>query len=155
MIKILVIGLGVMALMGCDDKFQLSKLAPPKDPLSISEMVASGKEEMASECKKGDVSFDCEFLTGDLTGTGKWHHTKLNLYNSGKVDMVVDGKPYIQSDVSSSTLEGRETTTFIMRDAQGGRGAVNIVSSNESKSLNFEAYDHNDRRFVMGGVNLI
>lgn len=139
---------------GCDDKFQMSKLLPPKDPLTIAEMIATGKEEMASECKKGDVSFNCEFLTGDLTGTGKWHHTKLYLHNSGKVDMIIDGNAYYQSDINSKTLSGEETTTFMMKGVSGGRGEVNILSSNEGKSLNFEAYDVDDKRFVMGGVKL-
>lgn len=139
---------------GCDDKFQMSKLLPPKDPLTIAEMIATGKEEMASECKKGDVSFNCEFLTGDLTGTGKWHHTKLYLHNSGNVDMIIDGNAYYQSDINSKTLSGEETTTFMMKGVSGGRGEVNIQSSNEGKSLNFEAYDVDDKRFVMGGVKL-
>ncbi|HBR1419773.1 hypothetical protein ABK660_06325 [Klebsiella pneumoniae] len=139
---------------GCDDKFQMSKLLPPKDPLTIAEMIATGKEEMASECKKGDVSFNCEFLTGDLTGNGKWHHTKLYLYNGGRVDMVVDGKAYYQSDIRSNNFAGQETTSFTMKGVDGDHGEVNIVRSNEGKSLNFEAYDKGGKRFVMGGIKL-
>lgn len=152
--RALVVGLGLMALLGCDDKFQISKLLPPKDPPSIAEMIATGKEEITSECKKGDVSFNCEFLTGDLTGTGKWHHTKLYLHNNGKVDMIIDGKAYYQSDISSNTFAGQETTTFTMKGVGGDNGEVNIVRSNEGKSLNFEAYNKDDKRFVMGGVKL-
>ncbi|WP_213225831.1 hypothetical protein [Klebsiella variicola] len=152
--RALVVGLGLMALLGCDDKFQISKLLPPKDPPSIAEMIATGKEEITSECKKGDVSFNCEFLTGDLTGTGKWHHTKLYLHNSRMVDMIIDGKAYYQSDISSNTFAGQETTTFTMKGVGGDNGEVNIVRSNEGKSLNFEAYNKDDKRFVMGGVKL-
>lgn len=152
--RALVVGLGLMALLGCDDKFQISKLLPPKDPPSIAEMIAKGKEEITSECKKGDVSFNCEFLTGDLTGTGKWHHTKLYLLNNGMVDMIIDGKAYYQSDISSNTFAGQETTTFTMKGVGGDNGEVNIVRSNEGKSLNFEAYNKDDKRFVMGGVKL-
>lgn len=117
-------------------------------------MIATGKEEITSECKKGDVSFNCEFLTGDLTGTGKWHHTKLYLHNNGRVDMIIDGKAYYQSDISSNTFAGQETTTFTMKGVGGDNGEVNIVRSNEGKSLNFEAYNKDDKRFVMGGVKL-
>ncbi|HHB7892947.1 TPA: hypothetical protein ACN7BM_004306 [Klebsiella pneumoniae] len=152
--RALVVGLGLMALLGCDDKFQISKLLPPKDPPSIAEMIATGKEEITSECKKGDVSFNCEFLTGDLTGTGKRHHTKLYLHNSGMVDMIIDGNAYYQSDISSNTFAGQETTTFTMKGVGGDNGEVNIVRSNEGKSLNFEAYNKDDKRFVMGGVKL-
>ena len=152
--RALVVGLGLMALLGCDDKFQISKLLPPKDPPSIAEMIATGKEEITSECKKGDVYFNCEFLTGDLTGTGKWHHTKLYLHNNGMVDMIIDGKAYYQSDISSNTFAGQETTTFIMKGVGGDNGEVNIVRSNEGKSINFEAYNKDDKRFVMGGVKL-
>lgn len=152
--RALVVGLGLMALLGCDDKFQISKLLPPKDPSSIAEMIATGKEEITSECKKGDVSFNCEFLTGDLTGRGKWHHTELYLHNSGMVDMIIDGKAYYQSDISSNTFAGQETTTFTMKGVGGDNGEVNIVRSNEGKSLNFEAYNKDDKRFVMGGVKL-
>lgn len=152
--RALVVGLGLMALLGCDDKFQISKLLPPKDPPSIAEMIATGKEEITSECKKGDVSFNCEFLTGDLTGTGKWHHTKLYLHNNGMVYMIIDGKAYYQSDISSNTFAGQETTTFTMKGVGGDNGEVNIVRSNEGKSLNFEAYNKDDKRFVMGGVKL-
>ena len=152
--KILVVGLSLMSLMGCDDKFQLSKLVPPKDPPSIAEMIDAGKEEMASECKKGDVSFNCEFLTGDLTGTGKWHHTKLYLLNSGRVDMIVDGNVYYQSDISNSSFAGQETTSFTMKGVSGDHGEVNLVRSNEGKSLNFEAYNADGKRYVMGGVKL-
>lgn len=152
--KFLVVITGVLIISGCDDKFQMSKLLPPKDPLSIAEMISTGKEEMATECKKGTTSFNCEFLTGDLIGSGKWHHTKLYLYNNGKVDMVVDGKPYYQSGVGSNTVEGQEITSFMLKGVGGGRGEVNLVSSNEGKSLNFEAYNADDKRFVMGGVKL-
>ena len=152
--RALVVGLGLMALLGCDDKFQISKLLPPKDPPSIAEMIATGKEEITSECKKGDVSFNCEFLTGDLTGTGKWHHTKLYLHNNGMGDMIIDGKAYYQSDISSNTFAGQDTTTFTMNGVGGDNGEVNIVRSNEGKSLNFEAYNKDDKRFVMGGVKL-
>lgn len=109
---------------------------------------------MAFECQNGEVSFNCEFLTGDLTGTGKWHHTKLYLHTNGKVDMVIDEKAYYQRDVSSDTFAGQETTTYAMKGINGGRGEVNIVRSNERKSLNFEAYNSDDKRFVMGGVKL-
>lgn len=152
--KVLVVGLSLMALLGCDDKFQISKLLPPKDPLSIAEMIATGQEEMASECKKGDVSFNCEFLTGDLTGTGKWHHTKLYLHNSGRADMIIDGNAYYQSDISNNSYVGQETTSFTMEGVGGEHGKVNVVRSNEGKSLNFEAYNKDDKRFVMGGVKL-
>ena len=152
--KVLVVGLSLMSLMGCDDKFQISKLTPPKDPPSIAEMIATGKEEMASECKKGDVSFNCEFLTGDLTGSGKWHHTKLYMHNSGRVDMIIDGNAYYQDDISNSSFAGQETTSFTMKGVSGDRGEVNLVRSNEGKSLNFEAYNKDDKRFVMGGVKL-
>ncbi len=152
--KMLVLGLASLIVSGCDDKFQMSKLLPPKDPPSIAEMISTGKEKMTFECKKGEVSFNCEFLTGDLTGTGKWHHTKLYLHTSGKVDMVIDGRTYYQSDVSSDTFAGQETTTFVMKGIDGGRGEVNIVRSNEGKSLNFEAYGSDDKRFVMGGLKL-
>ncbi|TCW07742.1 hypothetical protein EDF73_11272 [Raoultella sp. BIGb0138] len=117
-------------------------------------MIATGKEEMTSECKKGDVSFNCEFLSGDLTGTGKWHHTKLYLHNSGRVDMIVDGNVYYQSDISNSSFAGQETTSFTMKGVSGDHGEVNLVRSNEGKSLNFEAYNKSDKRFVMGGVKL-
>lgn len=152
--KVLVVALSLMALLGCDDKFQISKLLPPKDPLSIAEMIATGKEEMTSECKKGNVSFNCEFLTGDLTGSGKWHHTKLYLHNIGRVDMIIDGNAYYQSDISNSNFAGQETTSFTMKGVSGDHGEVNLVRSNEGKSLNFEAYNKDDKRFVMGGVKL-
>lgn len=110
---------------------------------------------MTSQCKKGEVSFNCEFLSGDLIGTGKWHHTKLYLHNSGSIDMNVDGQSFYQSDITRSTFEGQETTTFVMKGLKGSNGKVNIVRSNEGKSLNFEVYNSDDKRFVMGGIKLI
>lgn len=45
--------------------------------------------------------------------------------------MIIDGKAYYQSDISSNTFAGQETTTFTMKGVGGDNGEVNIVRSNE------------------------
>lgn len=152
--KILLFMAAVIILSGCDDKFQLSMLAPPSDPPSISEMIASGKEELASECKRGSVTYECEFLTGDLLGSGKWHHTKIYLHNDGAATMNIDGDSYSQRSVDRSFYDGDNIIKIMMAGVRGGTATLQIISSNEGKSLIFDAYDSEDKKFVMGGTEI-
>lgn len=110
---------------------------------------------MASECKAGVISFNCEFLTKDLVDPDKWHHTKLYLNNNGKVDMDIDGKAYFQDSVESDTFSGQETTSYSLTSADGERGEVRVVRTNSSASLNFDAYHLGGKRYVMGGAKLM
>lgn len=141
-------------LTGCDDKFQLSKLGPPSDPPSISEMIASGKEELSYECKKGAVTYDCEFLTGDLLGSGKWHHTKIYLHSENTANMNIDGISYYQKSIHRSTFDGDNNTTIQLAEPKGGKATLEIVKSNNGDSINFSAYDAEDKKFAMGGTRI-
>lgn len=139
---------------GCDDKFQLSNLAPPSDPPSISEMIATGKEELSYECKKGSVTYDCEFLTGDLQGSGKWHHTKIYLHSASSANMNIDGVSYYQKSIERSTFDGDNNITIQLAEPRGGKATLQIVKSNNGDSINFSAYDAEDKKFAMGGTRV-
>lgn len=152
--KILLIAASAIWLTGCDDRFQLSKPLASKNMLSIAEMAATGKEDISSECRKGEISFNCEFLSLDLAGSGKWHYTKLYLYENGKAGMVFDGKAYNLDDIDINVSAVQETTLFSMKESEGGRGKIKIVRSNEGKLLNFDAYGSDNKHLAMGSVKL-
>lgn len=152
--RILLIAAGVMMLAGCDVKSQALKSLPSQDTLSIAEMIATGKEAISSECKKSEGSFNCEFLTGDLTEPGKWHHTQLNLYQGGEADMAIDGNLYHLYAVESKTSAKQETTSFLMKGVESGRGEIKIVRSDEGKLLNFDAYDSDNKHYTKATVKL-
>jgi len=151
--KILLVTVGVMVLAGCDGKSQALKPLPSQNPLSIAEMMATNKEATAAECRKGEGSFSCEFITGDLNKSGKWHHTWLNLHK-GEAEMVIDGNRYKLDDVESNASARQETTSFFMKSAVGERGAIKVVSSDEGKFLSFEAYGSDNKPYTQGIVNI-
>ena len=152
--KILLIVAGVLVLAGCDGKSQALKPLPSQNPLSIAEMMATNKEAMTSECRKGEGLFSCEFITGDLTEPGKWHHTWLNLRKGRDAEMVIDGQRYKLDDVESKASAREETTSFFLKNAGGGRGEIKIVSSDEGKSLSFNAYRSDNKPYTQGRVKI-
>ncbi|MCS3429756.1 hypothetical protein [Klebsiella sp. BIGb0407] len=152
--KTLLIAAAVMVITGCDGKSQALKPLQPQEPVSIAEMIATGKPVMASECRKGEGSFNCEFITGDLTKPGKWHHTRLNLYKGREAEMVIDGNPYNVTDFANNATARQETTLFVMKSARGDRGEIKIVKSSEGKSLSFNAYSSDNIPYTKGLVKL-
>ena len=152
--KILLIIVGVMVLAGCDGKSQALKPLPSQNPLSIAEMIATNKESVAAECRKGEGSFSCEFITGDLNKSGKWHHTWLNPHKGGEAEMVIDGNRYNMDDIQSNASASQETTSFLMKSAVGDRSAIKVVSSDEGKSLRFEAYGSDNKLYTQGIVKI-
>lgn len=152
--KILLIAAGVMLLAGCDDKSQVTATIPSKNILTITEMIAKGQEDIISECNKRESSLDCEFLTPDLTDQGKWHHTKVVLYKGREADMVIDGKAFNLAAFDTNASAEQETTTFSMKNVDGGRGDIKIVSSDNGKLLSFNLYSSDDKHFVASSVKL-
>lgn len=154
--KILIGVVGILLLAGCDDnKPQPPKSILPESKLSISEMISASKEERVSECKSGSESLNCEFLGGDLLGSGKWHHSKLFIHNNGKIDLVIDGNPYYQVDSSNSTYAGNRYTNFEMKGLRDEATAtITITNSNDGKSLSFEGMNSEGAKFVIGNISL-
>lgn len=152
--KILLIAAGILVLAGCDDKSQVVKSLPSQGSLSIAEMMATGKKARASECRKGEGAFNCEFITGDLTKPGQWHDTKLNLYKGGEAEMVIDGKPYNLIGFENNATASQETISFMMKNDWGDRGEIKIVSSDKGKSLSFNAYGPDNSPYTKGVVKL-
>ncbi|MCS3429762.1 hypothetical protein [Klebsiella sp. BIGb0407] len=152
--KILLITAGVVLLAGCDGKSQVSTTTPSKNLLTIAEMITKGKEDRISECNKREASLNCEFLTPDLTNQGKWHHTKVVLYKGKEANMVIDGKEFNVTTFDTNASAEHETTTFSMRNTDGGRGDIKIVSSDEGKLLSFNAYGVDDKSIVASSVKL-
>lgn len=152
--KILLIAAGVMLLAGCDDKSQVTATTPSKNILTITEMIAKGQEDLTSECNKREASLDCEFLTPDLTNLGKWHHTKVVLYKGRAADMIIDGKALNLTAFDTNASAEQETTTFSMKNVDGGRGEIKIVSSDSGKLMSFNFYGSDDKHFVTSSVKL-
>lgn len=152
--RILLITAGVMVLAGCDGKSQVLKPLPSQNPLSIAEMIATNKKAMTSECRKEQGSFSCEFITGDLTETSKWHHTWLNLHKGGEAEMVIDGDPYNLDNVENNASARQEITSFFMKSAGGAKGEITIVKSHEGKSLRFDAYGSDNKPYTQGIVKI-
>lgn len=150
----LLISAGIMVLVGCDGKSQALKPLPSQDAASMTEMMATGKPAATSECRKGEGSFNCEFITSDLTESGKWHHTRLNLRKGREASMVIDGDRYNLTEVESNATARQETTSFFMKSTKGKRGEIIIERSNEGNLLSFNAYDADNQPYTQGIVKI-
>ncbi|EFM4225754.1 hypothetical protein IGC89_000180 [Escherichia coli] len=130
-------------IVGCD----MGSTQPKK--LTIAEMIANGKEEAGSQCTKGDVSLNCEFLSGDLTGTGKWHHTKVYISKSGNVDVSIDGEKFRKTSTDSTFSAGTNYALFDFESASGKKATVTISNSNDGSDISLEAFDKNGKKILI------
>jgi len=152
--KILLIVAGVALLAGCDNKSQVTTTTSSKNLLTIAEMISEGKEDITSECNKREFALNCEFLTPDLTHQGKWHHTTVVLYKGREADMVIDGKVFNLADFDTDTSAEQEATIFSMKNIDGGKGDIKIISSDDGKLLTFNVYGSDNKRFAASSVKL-
>ena len=152
--KKLLIAASVVLLAGCDDKFQSTATVPSKNILTIAEMMAKGKEDVISECNKRETSLNCEFLTPNLTNQGQWHHTKVILYKGKEADMIIDGKAFSLTTFDTIASAEQETAIFSMKNVDGARGYIEIVSSDEGNLLSFNAYGADNKHFTASSIKL-
>lgn len=150
----LLIALGVVLLAGCDDKSQSTATIPTKNILTIAEMITKGKEDITSECNKKETSLNCEFLTPNLTNLGQWHHTKVVLYKGKEAVMIIDGKEFSLSTFDAIATAEQETIIFAMKNTDGEKGDIKIVSSDRGKLLSFNAYRADNKHLTASSVKL-
>ncbi|MGG6045053.1 hypothetical protein [Salmonella enterica] len=144
--KFLAISALAMVLAGCDNN-KVSKPTQSSKP-TIAAMIASGTEEKTGLCTKGNVSLNCEFLSGDLLGSGKWHHAKLSISKNGDVSVSIDNEVFYQSDASTSFYDGRKTATFKFKGLKHSIAEVDIVDSNDESRLDLSAWNDKDEKYM-------
>ncbi|MCB5315765.1 hypothetical protein [Yersinia intermedia] len=143
--KKLIITLAVLVLAGCDN--QPERKIPEKP--SIASMIASGTEEKTTNCSNGSVTSSCEFLSGDLLSSGKWHHAKVYISNTGDVDITVDGERFYKVDSDSGFYEGRNTITVTLKGLNKSSAEVSITNSNSGSRLSIDVYNKDGKKFMM------
>lgn len=148
--KMLLLLLAVMGLLGCDG----TENPPLNSKLSIASMIANGKEEFATECSKGNVALKCEFLSGDLLGSGKWHHTIVYISNSGEVDIKVDNESFYQTDSDYGFHQGEKVSILKFKGGDGSLAEVKIRNANDKSMLTFDVFNKDSKRFVMSGTDI-
>lgn len=135
-------------LTACDNKTNSTLVSKP----TIASMIASGNEKLTTECIKGDISLNCEFLSGDLLGTHKWHHAKFYLSNNGDAEMIIDNENFDRSDVRRGFYEGRNVTVFQFEGADGSRSEITIITSNNGSDINMDAWNKVGKKFMIGST---
>lgn len=132
----------LIGLVGCDNP-------PAVDSTpSIASMIASGTEERTTQCVKGDVSLVCEFLSGDLLGSGKWHHAKVFISKQGQVDITVDGEKFYQTGVESGFYQGENVGTFKFKGLNNSIAQVEIRNSNTESRLSLDVWNSKNQKYM-------
>lgn len=128
-------------LMGCDDS---SDTKP-----SIASMIASGKEEKTSSCEKGRVSLECEYLSGDLLGTGKWHYAKTSVSNDDyKMSLVIDNESFYIVNADNRFSQGEKYSTLTFKGLNGDSARITTRSSNSGSNVELEAWNDKNEKFM-------
>ncbi len=140
--KLLLIA-AVVSMVGCDGQVD----APPQRP-TIASMIANGTEERVSECEKGSVSLKCEYLSGDLLGSGKWHHAIVHISKSGDVSLSIDNLSYYQLDARSGFVNGEKFGHFDFSGPSKSKARVSISNSNDGSRISLDAWDANENKFM-------
>lgn len=131
----------IVSLFGCDN--------PKKDnKLTIASMIASGKEERTTQCEKGSVSLKCEFLSGDLLGSGKWHHAIVYISNSGKLDVTVDNMGYYQTKENGGFSAGNQYAYFEFKGLNNSKAVVQINNTNEESRIDLNVWNANGDKYM-------
>lgn len=141
--------LAFVGLTGCDNPPVKNKASATDSKPSISEMIANGTEEKTSQCSKGDVSLNCEFLSGDLLGTGKWHYAKVFISKGGKVDVTVDAERFFSVGSNSYFHEGVDVGSFKFKGVKDSKAEVRISNSNSGSTISLDVWNAADKHFMM------
>lgn len=141
--KFLAVGMLALLLTGCDG--QVEEI--PQKP-TIASMIASGTEEITSVCEKGTASLKCEYLAGDLLGSGKWHHAIVHVSQSGEVSLSIDNETFYQTDARSGFVNGVKYGNFDFNGLKKAKATVSISNSNEGSRISLDAWDENDKKFM-------
>ena len=133
----------VVTMAGCDGQVEKT----PQKP-TIASMIASGNEERTSVCEKGSVSLKCEYLAGDLLGSGKWHHAIVHVSQRGEVSLSIDNEAFYQTDARSGFLNGVKYGHFDFKGFKNSKATVSISNSNEGSRISLDAWDANEKKFM-------
>ncbi|MCS3602752.1 hypothetical protein M2371_001961 [Buttiauxella sp. BIGb0471] len=147
--KRLFIAFALIGLSGCDNASDQDSIPSADSKPSISSMIANGTEELTSECTKGEVSLDCEFLSGDLLGSGKWHHAKVFISKQGKVDVTIDNERFYQIEASSGFYQGENVGKFRFKGLNNSIAEVTIRNSNSESKISLDAWNTDSKKFMI------
>ena len=146
--------LAFVGLTGCDNPPAKNDASATSSKLNISEMIANGTEEKTSQCTKGNVSLNCEFLSGDLLGTGKWHYAKVFISKDGKVDVTVDEERFFSDGADSYFHEGVDVGSFKFKGVKDSKAEVRIGNSNSGSTISLDVWNAAEKQFMMASFNL-
>lgn len=133
-------------LIGCDNSSDGAET--PTKP-SIASMIASGTEERTVSCKNGRVSLDCEYLSGDLLGTGKWHYAKTSVSNNhNEISLVIDNEGFYLVNTDNYFSRGTEYSTLTFKGVNGNSARITTSSSNSGSSVELEAWNNKNKKFM-------
>lgn len=148
-VKRVLLILAFVGLTGCDNPPAKNDASATSLKPSISEMIANGTEEKTSQCTKGDVSLNCEFLSGDLLGTGKWHYAKVFISKDGKVDVTVDGERFFSVGTDSYFHEGVDVGSFKFKGVKDSMAEVRVSNSNSGSTISLDVWNAAEKQFMM------
>ncbi|NHV08538.1 hypothetical protein G9X43_06605 [Cronobacter turicensis] len=137
-----------LMLSACDD--QPTHTAPSKP--TVAQMIANGTEEYTFDCKKGSFTTNCEILSGDQQGSGKWHHATIYISKEGQVDIKIDGEAFYQHDVNNSFFQGTRYSNIIFKGVNGNSAKVTLSKDNDGTRLSMEGYNKDAKRFMLAST---
>lgn len=124
-----------LILSGCDNQGE-AKLALQQQPRE--------QESAKFNCGKGNVSLECEIVSGDQLGSGKWRHAKLNI-SGAESSLNMDGESFYQTDVQSSFINGKRHSTYKLKGMKGSTAEISLSVANSENSMIVEVYDPNGK----------
>lgn len=129
---IVIFFLSVVALSGCDEGSAKKDINH-----SVSNDSANGPK---FECSEGNISFDCNVVSGDQLGSGKWRKAIISLSGSN-ASLNVDGESFYKDKLENSFFEGTKYTTYKMKGTKGNFASITIENSNSGARLSLNVED--------------
>lgn len=130
--KIIVATILTLILSGCDNR-GATESAPQQQP-------KPEQESAQFTCGKGKVSLECDIVSGDQLGSGKWRHAKLDI-SGAEASLNMDDESFYQTDVESSFVNGRRYSIFKLQGMKGSTAEVTLSVSNSENSLSVDVHD--------------
>lgn len=133
--KMIVASMLTLILSGCDNQ-SATKLDQQQQ--------ATEQESAKFDCGKGKVSIECEVVSGDQLGSGKWRHARLDI-SGAESSLNMDGESFYQTDVQSSFINGKRHSTYKLKGMKGSTAEISLSVANSENSLSVEVYDSNGK----------
>lgn len=132
----------VLNTAACDD------LKQSAENESVAALIVNGREKPAYQCDARGALLSCEFLSDDLAGSGKWHHSIIVISRTGKVNLKIDGESFFQTSINNGFDHGDTFSTYMFKAEDGTVGEVTLNNSNAKNNIILNAWAPGGRKIL-------